>query len=51
VKNIEVFGTSDDKEVQKYQTANLRENNQFIITKTKSAFPSPLEFDEDGNIK
>lgn len=48
IKSIEVFGTNDSAKVPLY---NINSTNNFIITKSKTSFPSELEIGQDGSVK
>lgn len=49
VKYFNVYGTSDSEDVKKYNNFAVKGNKKFIITKTKTCFPSELEI-KDGTI-
>lgn len=48
VGNIEVFGTVDSHKVPLY---NKDATGIYIVTKSKTSFPSELEIDPDGQVK
>lgn len=43
VKYFNVYGTADSEEVKNYNNFAVKGNKKFIITKTKTCFPSELE--------
>lgn len=48
IKSIEVFGTNDSAKVATY---NVKSTDNFIVTKSKTSFPSELEIGQDGTVK
>lgn len=48
IKSIEVFGTNDSAKVPEY---NVHSTDSFIVTKSKTSFPSQLEIGQDGSVK
>lgn len=48
IKGIEVFGTVDAEKVPAY---NHKCQDSFIVTQTKSSFPSELEISQEGEVK
>lgn len=47
-RSIEVYGTVDSAKVPTY---NVNSEDHFIVTKSKTSFPSELEIGEDGQVK
>lgn len=48
IESIEVFGTVDSSKVALY---NKNAKGKFVITRSKTSFPSELEIGEDGEVK
>lgn len=48
IGNIEVFGTVDSAKVHLY---NKESTGKYVVTKSKTSFPSELEIGQDGQVK